>query len=107
MRLAFIAATVMVFLLVACDCNCPTEPAPGTGKEDTVVEFPGGLYAVARVPRISEPYYEQIFPTWQRLGAWIEESPYHAGSHQWLEQHLRTEDVPDDWTIDCYMPIAE
>jgi hypothetical protein len=38
MRFAFIAATVMIFLLIA--CNGPTEPTPGTDKEDTIVETP-------------------------------------------------------------------
>jgi predicted transcriptional regulator YdeE len=66
------------------------------------------LYAVARVPRTQEPYYVEIHPTWKRLMAWFESSPYRQAGHQWLEEHLRTDDTPDgEWTIDCYLPIAE
>jgi hypothetical protein len=39
---------------------------------------------------------------------WMEDSPYKHGAHQWLEEHLRTEQTPPGaWSMDLYLPIIE
>ena len=71
--------------------------------EATEKTFEGGLYAVANCPLIGEviPQY------WQRLGKWLETSPYRLGRHQWLEEHIGNVDPPDGATLDLYMPLVE
>jgi len=71
--------------------------------EITVKDFPGGLYAVTRCKGVAT-----IFPTWQQLVRWSEESPYHSANHQWLEEHFGALDGPsEDLTLELYLPIAE
>jgi AraC family transcriptional regulator len=71
--------------------------------EVTVKNFPGGLYAVTRCKGV-----ETIFPTWQQLARWGEESRYHGANHQWLEEHISTLDGPlEELLLDLYLPIAE
>jgi DNA gyrase inhibitor GyrI len=73
--------------------------------EVTVLDFPGGLYAVLSVRPITG---EEIFPAWQQLVAWRETSPYRPASHQWLEEHIGDINLSfPDLTLDLYMPIAE
>jgi AraC family transcriptional regulator len=69
----------------------------------TVKDFAGGLYAVTRVKGV-----ENIAPTWQRLVAWGEGSPYSLARHQWLEEHFYS-DFASETTdfIDLYMPIRK
>jgi DNA gyrase inhibitor GyrI len=71
--------------------------------EISVKDFPGGLYAVTRCKGV-----ETIFPTWQQLVRWREESPYRSANHQWLEEHFGALDVPpEELELDLYLPIAE
>jgi len=77
----------------------------GAGEVE-VKEFPGGLYAVARCHGVPE-----IGPTWQALLAWLEDSPYRQGPHQWLEECLDPPRDPaasfDDILFDLYLPLVE
>jgi DNA gyrase inhibitor GyrI len=73
---------------------------PGEGAE--LKHFGGGRYGVTRVEGV-----ENIFPTWQRLSAWLENSPYRMGHHQWLEEHLPTgETGPGEFALDLYIPLV-
>ena len=73
-----------------------------------VVEFCGGLYAVARLLDPFAAPYERIPAGWQALVRWLEDSPYRHGSHQWLEEHLMHEQTPaGSWNMDLYLPIVE
>lgn len=66
-----------------------------------IKDFGGGLYAVVRCRG-----GENIGPTWEKMVAWLETSPYSLGQHQWLEEHLAFQDVPDEQLLlDLYMPI--
>jgi len=73
--------------------------------EARIIDFPGGLYAVARVlPG------EQIGATWQMLVKWREANKYHHGKHQWLEEHIGPLDEmggEQPFTLDLHLPIAE
>jgi AraC family transcriptional regulator len=86
-------------------------------EEDVRIgDFRGGLYAVTRVLEQGDPY-QTIPSAWKRLYNWCENSKYKCGSHQWLEEHLRTADLPEsqkagetvagEWTLDLYQPIVE
>jgi DNA gyrase inhibitor GyrI len=68
-----------------------------------IKDFAGGLYAVLRCKGI-----ENIGNAWQQLVAWLEQSHYRRGSHQWLEEGLTPPPTPfDEIVLDLYMPIAE
>lgn len=73
--------------------------------EARVFTFPGGLYAVTSIrPQTGE----EIFPAWQRLVAWREQSKYRPASHQWLEEHIGDIQLEfPELTLALYMPIAE
>ena len=76
--------------------------------EAMIIEFPGGLYAVARI-EVTEPG-EEIPHAWQQLVKWMESSKYHHGRHQWLEEHIGPLDeavnsIP--FTLDLHLPITE
>lgn len=71
--------------------------------EAPVLEFEGGLYAVARCQGVAS-----IGTTWGRLVEWLTGSRYGPGGHQWLEEHL-TPAFPaadDALLLDLYAPIA-
>ena len=51
--------------------------------EAELIDFAGGLYAVARARGIPA-----IGPTWQKLVRWRKDSSFQAGPHQWLEECL-------------------
>jgi DNA gyrase inhibitor GyrI len=75
--------------------------------EIQVKDFAGGLYAVTRCVGV-----ENIFPTWQKLVAWHENSPYRHAHHQWLEEALNPEESLEGGDIqraafDLYMPVME
>lgn len=75
---------------------------PGVAAEAPVQlkDFPGGLYAVTRCRGC-----QNIMTTWQRLSAWVEQSPYRPAQHQWLEEHVRFIDVPpEEYVLDLYHP---
>jgi DNA gyrase inhibitor GyrI len=76
------------------------------GDEVRILDFAGGLYAVARF-RIGDPGVE--FPeAWQRLVMWREHSRYKPAHHQWLEEAIVSEagELKYD-EFDLYLPIAE
>jgi AraC family transcriptional regulator len=73
--------------------------------EAQIQEFAGGLYAVARCTVSGDP--EAIGRTWQRMVVWREESPYQGAGHQWLEEHMGYFAVSENFTLDCYLPIAQ
>jgi DNA gyrase inhibitor GyrI len=56
--------------------------------EIRIVEFSGGLYAVA--PLAVEDPARDIPPAWQRLNAWVHANGYREAPHQWLEEHSPT-----------------
>lgn len=70
-----------------------------------MIDFPGGLYAVTSIrPQTGE----EIFPAWQSLVAWRENSRYRGSRHQWLEEHIGDiEKSFPDMTLDLYLPIGE
>jgi DNA gyrase inhibitor GyrI len=68
-----------------------------------IIEFDGGLYAVARFKDLN-----QIGRIWKELVHWREDSPHKAGHHQWLEELLTGPDVPiEEFVFDLYLPIVE
>ena len=81
-------------------------PGSVEGTDDvTIKHFEGGLYAVTRCHGIPH-----IFETWKQLFAWREDSPYMAGSHQWLEKWVNPAQTGLDETkmiMDLYIPIAK
>lgn len=69
-----------------------------------IVDFGGGLYAVARCEGLGN-----IGQVWKGLVAWREDSKYRGGSHQWLEEHIGPVDAPQDedaLVLDLYLPIV-
>ncbi len=68
-----------------------------------VVDFCGGLYAVARCEGL-----HNIGRVWKQLALWREESKYHHAHHQWLEEVLDpVEPQPEKFVFDLYLPIVE
>lgn len=80
-------------------------PEETAGENVEIVNFPGGLYAVAQC-LVRDPGSD-IPETWQQLVAWRENSPYKAANHQWMEQHLRVGAPGSDFDLDIYLPIAK
>lgn len=68
----------------------------------TVKDAPGGLYAVTHCRGVAA-----IFPTWQALVAWTEQSSYRATADQCLEEHINVgPDVPPEaLELDLYLPV--
>ncbi|MBM3134558.1 MAG: GyrI-like domain-containing protein [Chloroflexi bacterium] len=80
------------------------EVQPEAGVE--IKDFPGGLYAVARCDVQGDPW-RTIPAAWKKLVQWRENSQYQCASHQWLEEHLEEEGMPEgDFNLDLYLPIA-
>lgn len=89
---------------------------PDAAPRDEIVihEFGGGMYAVTPCEGV-----EIISDTWRALVAWLEDSHYRHGSHQWLEAVLNPGDFmiqegyesPDQERakvlFDLYLPVAE
>lgn len=70
-----------------------------------ILDFPGGLYAVARCEGLST-----IGEVWRQLALWFEDSPYKELPHytQCLEELLTSPDVPyEEYVFDLYLPIPE
>jgi AraC family transcriptional regulator len=68
-----------------------------------ILEFSGGLYAVARCEGL-----ENIGDVWNALVTWREDSQYKKAHHQWLEELLTDLDVPpEEYVFNLYLPIAE
>ncbi len=67
----------------------------------------GGLYAITGVKRDENgDIGSEIMKAWKRFQAWIADSKYAYGGHQWLEEHLGFD---DDFNhiggVDLYMPV--
>jgi AraC family transcriptional regulator len=77
-------------------------PEAKPGRDVKILDFPGGLYGVARCTGVSN-----IGEAWQILVNWLEDSQYRRGHHQWLEELLTPPDVDyEDYRFDLYIPIA-
>ena len=81
-------------------------PEEISGTESIAIkQFPGGLYAVTRCHGIPN-----IFHFWKALFAWREDSPYQAGTHQWLEKWVNPTQEglsEEDMVMDLYIPIIK
>jgi DNA gyrase inhibitor GyrI len=75
--------------------------------EARLLNFPGGLYAVARL-EVKSPG-DEIPAAWQKMVKWMEAGKYHHGRHQWLEEHIgpleKQGQLP--FTLDLHLPISE
>ena len=82
-------------------------PEVESEEEIEIKEIPAGLYAVAKCEVRADP--EVSIPNaWKNLVTWCEDSPYHQGSHQWLEEHLNAEKISQgEWDMDLYLPISQ
>lgn len=69
-----------------------------------VKDFSGGLYAVTRCENVWN-----IPDTWMKLTAWVEQSPYRAAHHQWLEESIKVspEFPEEEFILDLYFPITQ
>lgn len=79
--------------------NIPENP------DDKLVDFQGGLYAVAYCPSLSV-----IGEIWQKLVIWRDTSQYVSGKHQWLEELMqpwKTGRAEDEFQFDLFLPIKE
>jgi DNA gyrase inhibitor GyrI len=79
--------------------------ADGDGR---IIEFPGGLYAVAHVD--AGPNGEGIYDTWQALAAWVENSQYKADycRRQCLEESVNPfHSPPNGFTLELFEPITK
>lgn len=82
-------------------------PEVAADQQTQLVDFSGGLYAVARCIFKDDPG-NAIPAAWKELVAWREQSQYKAARHQWLEEHLHPADPAEgEWVLDLYLPIAE
>ena len=69
----------------------------------SIVEFPGGLYAVTRFQGL-----EKIGDVWRQLVMWQERSEYGHGRHQWLEKLLNSsENDVEKLIFELYLPISK
>lgn len=67
-----------------------------------VKEFEGGKYAVMSTT------VKEIEAAWKRFSNWVPQSRYAMGRHQWLEEHLLSDESVDEGTrIDLYLPVTE
>ena len=76
-----------------------------TDSDAKVIEFEGGLYAVAHCPSL-----DVIGQIWQKLVAWRDTSKYTRGSHQWLEELIQpweTGKTEADFAFYLYLPIKK
>jgi len=76
--------------------------------EARLVHFSGGLYALMRV-EVTSPG-DQIPLAWKQMVKWRQDSPYHQGHHQWLEEHIGPiKGVVDPLpiTLDLHLPIRK
>jgi DNA gyrase inhibitor GyrI len=81
----------------------PIEEEIEPSGEIRIIEFDGGLYAVAPCQGL-----QNIGEDWLALAKWREGTEYVAGKHQWLEHLLSPPDAPiDQLSFELYLPIAE
>ena len=74
---------------------------PGADDKVRVADFAGGLYAMIEVD-VTGDLNVTIPAAWRTLDSQVAESAYHAGTHQWLEQH-----TPAGAPFAFYFPIVE
>jgi len=82
------------------------ETEPADGEDMRIQSFDGGRYAVTRC-EVPKGDFDVIGKTWKQLVAWREDSRYHCGGHQWLEQSLPESRADLEFVLDLYLPIAE
>ena len=72
-----------------------------------LVNFPGGLYAVARI-HVTDPEHH-IPEAWHALVKWMEANDYRHGAHQWLEEHIDAENAlgGENFMLDLYLPLKK
>ena len=76
-------------------------PEAQPGGEMAVKAFAGGQFAVLRAKGV-----ENIYPAWQKLLAWVENSPYRIANNECLEEHLVFWQIPlEELTLDLYLPV--
>ncbi len=81
----------------------PTAAGTAPSGDIRIVDFPGGLYAVAGCHGL-----QNIGSDWAALAKWREGTHYATGKHQWLEHLLSPPGAPpEQFRIDLYLPIAE
>lgn len=70
-------------------------------------DLEGGLYAITSVRADKgTDIGHKIMQAWQRFNAWIKESKYTYGNHQWLEEHIGFDDDYSLFSgVDLYMPL--
>ena len=79
------------------------EPDAKPDGDVKILDFPGGLYGVARCKGVSN-----ITAVWQQLVNWLEDSKYRKGNHQWLEELLTPPDVDyEDYRFDLYIAVSQ
>ena len=77
------------------------EVEPAASDPVRIVHCAGGLYAVLEAD-VTGDFNETIPAAWRELDRLVAESAYHAGTHQWLEQH-----TPAGLPFAFYFPIVE
>ncbi len=82
-------------------------PDGTSDSEPRILDFAGGLYAVARC-EVTQGNFDLIDQTWKKLVAWREDSRHDHGAHQWLEEAIRFDRMGEGAiTLDLYLPLAE
>jgi len=81
----------------------PVSENIGAGEDVTIVDFPGGLYAVTRFQGV-----DNIGDVWKQLVNWREKSEYQWGNHQWLEKLLTPSETDyGKFVFELFLPISE
>lgn len=80
--------------------------------EDSLIKtktFNGGKYAICSVQDFDfDSIGENIAEAWAKLNAWIRNSTFTYGEHQWLEEHTGfTDDLHHFDGMDLYLPIKK
>ncbi|MCX5999347.1 MAG: GyrI-like domain-containing protein [Chloroflexi bacterium] len=70
-----------------------------------ILEFRGGLYAVARCQVLGQPEL-RIPACWGRLADWCRANDHPLGYHQALEKFITSADKIEQLVLDLYCPIA-
>jgi AraC family transcriptional regulator len=74
--------------------------------EARILNFGGGLYAVARCV-VPKGRFDVIGTTWKKLIVWREDSRYKCGAQQCLEESLPLDLPNTEFVLDLYLPLAE
>jgi len=77
-----------------------------------IIEFEGGLYAVATC-KLKEELESEFFQkagyleSWKKLVDWVKSSKYKYGKHQGLEKAHDPNSLEEELVLDLYCPIEE